>query len=276
MLTNLNSSQKSKIVNRKSQIKFAQVNKMTHSNKLQKKQQRHAKRNPLMAPMGAQINNTYTYHFTNLTNQTFLAGSIQAAPMEIPSEIPAGNGPTGSQAEITAPDNATGNSQEATQQASTKCDKIPAAPIYPSGDLSRISSPQPNLANSKLFNATGNSQEANQQASIQRDEIPADQIQPSGDLSRISSPQPNLANSNSFNATGNSREATQQASIQRDEIPADQIQPSGDLSRISSPQLICANSNSTCNATGNSWEATQQTSKQRDDNPADTQPVQYL
>ena len=34
--TNLNSSQKSKIVNRKSQIKFAQVNKMTHSNKLQK------------------------------------------------------------------------------------------------------------------------------------------------------------------------------------------------------------------------------------------------
>ena len=101
-----------------------------------------------MAPMGAQINNISTYHFTNLTNQTFLAGSIQAAPMEIPSETPAGNGPTGSQAEITAPDNATGNSQEATQQASTKCDKIPAAPIYPSGDLSRISSPQPNLANS--------------------------------------------------------------------------------------------------------------------------------
>ena len=168
VLTNLNSSQKSKIVNRKSQIKFAQVNKMTHSNKSQKKQQRHAKRNPLMAPMGAQINNISTYHFTNLTNQTFLAGSIQAAPMEIPSEIPAGNGPTGSQAEITAPDNATGNSQEATQQASIHGDKIPAAQFHPSRDLSRISSPQLNIANSNLpCNATGNSQEATQQASIQ-------------------------------------------------------------------------------------------------------------
>ena len=117
--------------------------------------------------------------------------------MENPSKIPTGNGPTGSQAEITAPDNATGNSQEATQQASIQCDKIPAAQIYPSGELSRISSPQPNLANSNLCNATGNSQEATQQASIQCDNIPAAQIYPSGDLSRISSPQPNRANSNS-------------------------------------------------------------------------------
>ena len=78
-----------------------------------------------MAPMGAQINNISTYHFINLTNQTFLAGSIQAAPLENYSKIPTGNGPTGSQAEITAPDNATGNSQEATQQASIQCDKIP-------------------------------------------------------------------------------------------------------------------------------------------------------
>ena len=52
--------------------------------------------------MGAQINNISTYNFQYLTNQTFLAGSLQIAPMETSPEILTGNEPTGSQAEISA------------------------------------------------------------------------------------------------------------------------------------------------------------------------------
>ena len=87
--------------------------------------------------MGAQIYNISTYNFQNLTNQTFLAGSLQIAPMETSPEIPTGNEPTGSQAEISALNVfATGKSQNVTQQASTKCDETPADPqIFSEGDL---------------------------------------------------------------------------------------------------------------------------------------------
>jgi hypothetical protein len=104
VLTNLNSSPKTKIINRRTQGKLApKIIKMPHSNKQKQKQQRLAKRNLLQAPKGAQITNISTYNFNNLTNQTFLAGSLPMATAEISPKIPTGTGPSGSTAENLAP-----------------------------------------------------------------------------------------------------------------------------------------------------------------------------
>ena len=74
---NLNSSSKTKLQNRQKQSKFAHSSKMPHAKKLKQKQQRLAKRHPLNAPTGAQINHFPTFNFKNLTDQTFLAGPFK-------------------------------------------------------------------------------------------------------------------------------------------------------------------------------------------------------
>ena len=97
--------------------------------------------------------------------------------METPSKIPTGNEPTGSPAEISASEIATGNSREAIQQASTKCDETPAAQILREGDLVRIPSPESlsNIAKSYLsLTATSPSWQVTQQTSEQHEKISAD------------------------------------------------------------------------------------------------------
>jgi hypothetical protein len=116
---NLNSSSKTKLQNRQKQSKFAHSSKMPHIKKLKQKQQRLAKRHPLNASTGAQINHFPTFNFEILANQTFLAGPQQIAPTEARSEIPTGNELTSSRAATSAHRiQASGPPWEVTQQTS--------------------------------------------------------------------------------------------------------------------------------------------------------------
>ena len=234
--------------------------------------------------MGAQINNISTYNFQYSTNQTFLAGSLQIAPMETSPEILTGNEPTGSQPEISALKFfATGKSQEVTQQISTKCDETPADPqIFPEGDLVQISSPkvQTHIANSYLpSNATGTSCEVTQQASEQHEQIPADthpKIPHNANLGFNTLDLNHHANSSAhrIQATGQPWEVTQQTSVPHGTTPADQQLTEGNNSNGIKLGELTSNSQeiiSTIQATGQPWEVTQQTSVPHGTTPADQQ-----